>query len=42
MGGCFSLENKGKGGGGGKVAGWVGDRQRYRQVNAHAFLKTTL
>ena len=43
MGGCFSFENEGKGGGGGKVGGgWVGDRERYRQVNAHAFVNTTL
>ena len=38
-GGCFPLENKGKGGGGGKVRRWVGDQQRYRQVNAHPFVK---
>ena len=39
----FPLENKGKGEWGwGGWAGWDTDRQRNRQVNAHAFVKTTL
>ena len=39
---CFSLEKEGKGGGAGEGGRWGGDRQRNRQVNAHAFAKTTL
>ena len=39
-GGGFPSENEGKGEGGGE--GGLGDRQRNRQVNAHAFVKTTL
>ena len=35
-------EEKGEAGGeGGEGGGWGGDRQRNRQVNAHAFAKTT-
>ena len=43
-GGGFPVENKGKGdrGLGGWGLGWGGDRQRNWQVNAHAFVKTTL
>ena len=42
-GGGFPVENEGKKGKGvGRVGGWGGDRQRNRQANAHAFVKTTL
>ena len=40
-GGVFLLKTKEKGEGVGRLGG-VGDRQRYRQVNANAFVKTTL
>ena len=38
----FPLENKGKTKRGGEGGVWGRDRQRNRQVNAHAFVKTTL
>ena len=36
----WRMREKGKGVG--RVTGWGGDRQRHRQVDAHAFVKTTL
>ena len=39
MGGVYPVEDKRRGWGG---WGWGGDRQRNQQVNAHAFVKTTL
>ena len=41
-GGGSPLECEGKGEGGGEGGGWGGDGKRIRQVNAHAFVKTTL
>ena len=41
-GGGLPLENEGKGEGGGEGGGWGGDWQKNRQVNAPAFVKTTL
>ena len=38
----FAMENNGKGESGGEGRGWGRDRQRNRQVNGHAFVKTTL
>ena len=35
-------ENEGKGEGGGEGGGWGWDWQRNRQVNAYAFVETTL
>ena len=41
--GVVSLWNMSeKGDRGGEAGGWGGDRQRNRQVNEHAFVKTTL
>ena len=37
----FSVENEGKGEGDGECGAWGGDRERNRQVNAQAFIKTT-
>ena len=43
MGGGFPVESEGKVECGGEGGGWGGgDRQRNRQVNAHAVVKTTL
>ena len=42
VGAGFLVENEGKREGGGVVVGWGRDRRRNRQVNAHAFVKTTL
>ena len=42
VGGVFLVKTKERGRGWEGGGGWVRDRQRYRQVNAHAFVKTTL
>ena len=38
----FLWKMREKGEGVGRVGGWGGDRQRNRQVSAHAFVKTSL